>query len=290
MAYQRKLKEEKEQEVEILFDKLTAGVQNIFSSGKLEEMAKFFKQFHKYSFHNMLLIMIQCENASLVAGYKTWQGMGRFVKKGEKGIKILAPKTFKKTERDEETGEEVSKTGLAGFKTVSVFDVSQTDGKDLPGIEEKSLGQTLVGDELFERLMATCPVPVRFDSTNGSKGYYSIGNKEIVLSSNLVGDDRAAVLLHETAHALAFATGEQKAHKKRGDQEYVKGEIIAEGAAYMAGTYFGLTPDSISFEYVAGWAKKPELLFCWGESVMRIARRLIELVEQNSGKAVGAVA
>lgn len=276
----------KNEKVRELFEKLKHGVQEVFNRGRLQELLRFQAKFHKYSFNNTLLILTQRPNATLVAGYNTWKKMGRHVKKGERAIKIFAPLIVKETRENEETGETEEVSKLTGFKVVNVFDISQTEGKPLP-CEELSMGDTVRGQELFEVLIRVSPVPVHFESLPmRAKGAFSPDKGVITLSDKLSGDERAAVLLHELAHALAFRLGEQK-RSNFGDEEYIKGEVIAEGAAFVAGEYFGLEIPS-SFEYVAGWAKDPEKVLRWGEAVQKVASELICLVEKARKEGIAA--
>ncbi|SFR12466.1 Antirestriction protein ArdC [Desulfoscipio geothermicus DSM 3669] len=263
------------------------GVQEAFTSGRLKELARFWSMFHRYSFGNILLIWTQKPQASLVAGIKTWNKAGRRVKKGEKGIKILAPKTYKKTVVDQETGVETEEVRLAGFQVVTVFDVTQTEGKPLP--IEKKLADTRVGQNLFKCAVDACPVPVVFDDITGAaKGYYAPKERRIVLSSGLEGDEKVAVLLHEIAHHIAHEIGEQKLSKSRADEEYIKGEIVAEGAAFIACTYFGVDSGSLAFDYVASWAGNPEKVIRWGEAVQKVAQGLIDLIEKSQKREFAA--
>jgi len=277
----------KEEKVKELYSKLTEGVLNVIQSGRLAEMMKFWSRFHKYSFNNVLMIFFQHPEANLCAGYKTWEKCGRYVKKGEKGIAILAPNIYHQEVIDEDSGEKSLITRLDGFRIVHVFDVSQTEGKPLP-VEENRLGDTLAGQELYDRLVevaADIKVILTEDNTGSTKGYYNHGKNMIVLSNTLEGDEKAAVLLHELAHALAFRVGEQRQAKNKKDAEYIKGEIVAEGAAYMAANYFGLDTGECAFNYVAGWSGDLEKVLAWGESVQKVAMELISLVEKvQSGK------
>ncbi|MDI6813287.1 MAG: ArdC-like ssDNA-binding domain-containing protein [Desulfitobacteriaceae bacterium] len=279
------MKNAKDEKVKALYERLKAGVQQVITGGRLQELARFMAKFHKYSFGNTLLILLQKPDASLVAGYKTWEKMGRHVKKGEKGIAIFAPRTYKKEIIDEETGEvTVVITGLAGFKVVHVFDVSQTEGKPLPLLKEPELDDTAAGRDLYGRLLAVAnelSVTVRTEQiANGARGYYSPDKNEIALSESLQGDMRTKVLLHELAHALAFRLGEQQRTKKR-DDEYIKGEVIAEGATFITAAHFGLDVENTSFDYVAGWAGDAEKVIVWGEAVQKVARELIDRVEKT---------
>lgn len=266
------------EKVRALYDQLKQGVQEAIASGKIAEFFAFQARFHRYSFANTLLIFAQCPHATRVAGYNKWKELGRYVKKGEKAIKIFAPLTVK--EKDPETGEETGNTVIKGFKVVNVFDVSQTDGGPLPTLAEAEYGDTAAGRELFDRLTAVSPVPVQIGRIKGgADGYYSHAEGKIVLSDRLSGNELTAALIHEVCHALAFRLGEQKLHKKRGDEEYVKGEIVAEGAAFVVGRYFGVEMPA-SFDYVAVWAKDPDKVIQYGTAVQKVAAELIDRLEK----------
>lgn len=112
------------QKVKALYEKLKAGVIALTSSEVWAEYLRFQSRFHRYSFGNALLIYLQKPDATYVAGYKTWQKMGRQVKKGEKGIAIFAPQMVKVRKVQEDSGEEVEESRLAGFRVAYVFDVS----------------------------------------------------------------------------------------------------------------------------------------------------------------------
>ncbi|MCL6477079.1 MAG: ssDNA-binding domain-containing protein [Peptococcaceae bacterium] len=283
-----KIQNSKNEKVQVLFERLKEGVQEVVASGRIAEMFAFWSRFHKYSFGNVLLIFAQKPEATLCAGYKAWQKMGRHVKKGEKGIAIFAPLTYKQEVIDEETGDTVTRTRLGGFRVVHVFDVSQTEGEPLPGQDNAAMADTQAGRDLFDRLVEAAGgmgIPVMEERIAGAaKGYYDRSRNLIALSETLAGDEKAAVLLHELAHALTHRLGEQKAHKRRGDEEYVKGEVIAEGAAYIAACHFGIDPGESSFEYVAAWAKDPEKVLAWGDSVRKVAGELIALAEGAGDK------
>lgn len=270
--------------VKELYNRLLKGVEDVFTSGRLEEFLKFQARFHRYSFGNTLLIFAQKPNATYVAGFKTWQSLGRYVKKGEHGIMIFAPCQKKVLVRNEETGEETEEVRLAGFRVAYVFDVSQTEGKPLPDFGKRIESNTPTGEELYAALLAVSPVPVRTEKTEKLPrkvlGYYDPAAKIIVLADCLLGDDRAKVLLHEVAHALA----ETAPPKDAGDR--IRSELIAEGAAFIAASYFGIDPGGYSFDYIASWAKKPEEVLKWGSEMQRIACRLIEIVEKARGRGI----
>ena len=286
-------------------EKLLEGVKKLVESKSFIDFLQFSSKFRRYSFGNVLLIWTQRPNATRVAGMKTWNALGRTVKKGEKGIMIFAPflKKVKRAIGTEEspapdvTAESLEKTRsqekeeqtLVGFKSVYVFDVSQTEGKPLPELE---VGKPSMDDgdaeELFGKILKASPVPVDFEEIVGSSnGYYMPKERKIVLSNVLTAAQRCKTLLHELAHYLSLDPA------NAGDFSRSREELIAEGAAYIVSAHFGLDSSDYSVPYVAGWAggELKEVLSV-GEKMRKVSERLIELVDpqavNNTGQATDA--
>ena len=232
-------------------------------------------KFYNYSFNNVLLIARQKPDASLVAGFSAWKKQfGRYVKKGEKGIKIIAPvsKKVKEEVKEGATGQPAAEDGekeektrhiIAGFKVVSVFDVSQTEGKELPayyGAEELS-GDINDYSDFFEAVKETSPVPVEFEDIPGhAQGYYHQTEKRIALQEGMSELQNVKTLIHETAHAKLHAINPEKPEKEpviRTDQS--TREVQAESIAYVVCQHFGLDTSDYSFAYIAGWSTGKEL-------------------------------
>ena len=191
------------QKVQEITDKLEEGLKELFESEKYKTYLSTMSKFHNYSFNNTLLIAMQKPEATLVAGYKAWQkNFERHVNKGEKAIRILAPAPYKiKEERDKldpVTGEmmfdengmpqkEQVEVTIPAFRAVSVFDVSQTDGKPIPELEAQELLSTVEGYEDFaQALMNVAPVPIGFEDIPGdSKGYFHTEEKRIAVQENM---------------------------------------------------------------------------------------------------------
>ena len=191
------------QKVQEITDKLEEGLKELFESEKYKTYLSTMSKFHNYSFNNTLLIAMQKPEATLVAGYKAWQkNFERHVNKGEKAIRILAPAPYKiKEERDKldpVTGEmmfvengmpqkERVEITIPAFRAVSVFDVSQTDGKPIPELEAQELLSTVEGYEDFvQALMNVAPVPIGFEDIPGdSKGYFHTEEKRIAVQENM---------------------------------------------------------------------------------------------------------
>lgn len=291
----RDLSRSRNEKVRELYDHLVEGVKRMLSEGELAEFLKFMARFRRYSPANMALIFAQCRHATRVAGIKTWNSLGRRVKRGEKGIAILAPTVKKITVRETnpQTGEETEREEdrLVGFHVTHVWDVSQTEGKPLP---EPPAEKKVPGGEaarfIWDRLLAACPFPVVWGVTDPrAKGEFHPRTGEIRLDPALDEGMKAKVLLHETAHGLACRMnldGPEYRVNLGAEEAYARGEAIAEGAAFIAGHNFGLNTSGYSFEYVAGWVQDAEKLLDWAEAVQEVARVLIELVESDEDKQV----
>lgn len=259
------------QKVKEITDKLEAGLKELFESEKYKSYLSTMSKFHNYSFNNTLLIAMQKPEATLVAGYQAWQkNFERHVNKGEKAIRILAPAPYKiKEERDKldpVTGEmmfdengmpqkEETEVTIPAFRAVSVFDVSQTDGKPIPELEVNELLSTVEGYEDFvQALMNISPVPIAFEDIPGdSKGYFSTAEKRIAVQENMSESQTLKTMVHEVAHSML--------HDKEVNQSIdipVKDrntkEVEAESVAFTVCQHFGIDTSDYSFGYIAGWS------------------------------------
>lgn len=238
-------------EIKELTKKLEEGVQGVFTSDTYKDYLRFMGQFHDYSFNNVVLILAQMPDASLVAGYKAWQKMGRNVKKGEKSIRILAPCQHKKiVEKD---GEEVE-IHFTTFRATSVFDVSQTDGDALPKSFITELTDSVDGyDDLIQKLIAVAPVPVEFDEMKGSSanGYFSHTDRKIVVKNTMSQMQTVKTLVHEISHSLLHDkdSGEEKEANRN------TREVQAESVAFTVCGMLGIDTSDYSFGYIAGWSR-----------------------------------
>ena len=259
------------QKVKEITDKLEAGLKELFESEKYKSYLSTMSKFHNYSFNNTLLIAMQKPEATLVAGYQAWQkNFERHVNKGEKAIRILAPAPYKiKEERDkldpvtgkmmfDENGmpqKEETEVTIPAFRAVSVFDVSQTDGKPIPELEVNELLSTVEGYEDFvQALMNISPVPIAFEDIPGdSKGYFSTAEKRIAVQENMSESQTLKTMVHEVAHSML--------HDKEVNQSMdipVKDrntkEVEAESVAFTVCQHFGIDTSDYSFGYIAGWS------------------------------------
>jgi hypothetical protein len=276
--------------------RLVEGVTKVLESKEFNEFLCFSTKFRNYSFNNTLLIWAQRCGATHVAGMKTWNSFGRRVKKGEKGIAIFAPLIRKGKEREAQalTHESTSKENLSevagrliGFKAVYVWDIDQTEGKPVP--ELKTEAPVMDGDPegLFDRILLASPVPVEYeDIKRGANGYYMPKEQRIVLDSKLTAEQRAKTLLHELAHHLAINSSDEKESEKH---DRPTGEVIAEGAAFIAAAHFKLDSSGYSFPYVASWSQDAEKVLKAGEAIRKVGLQLIGMVEEVKTKELPAM-
>ena len=266
------------QKVQEITDKLEKGLKELFESEKYKTYLSTMSKFHNYSFNNTLLIAMQKPEATLVAGYKAWQkNFERHVNKGEKAIRILAPAPYKiKEERDKldpVTGEmmfdengmpqkEQVEVTMPAFRAVSVFDVSQTDGKPIPELEAQELLSTVEGYEDFvQALMNVATVPIGFEDIPGdSKGYFHTEEKRVAVQENMSESQTLKTMVHEVAHSML--------HNKEINRDDLMEapakdrntkEVEAESVAYTVCQHFGIDTSDYSFGYIAGWSSGKDM-------------------------------
>lgn len=266
------------QKVQEITDKLEEGLKELFESEKYKTYLSTMSKFHNYSFNNTLLIAMKKPEATLVAGYKAWQkNFERHVNKGEKAIRILAPAPYKiKEERDKldpVTGEmmfdengmpqkEQVEVTIPAFRAVSVFDVSQTDGKPIPELEAQELLSTVEGYEDFvQALMNVAPVPIGFEDIPGdSKGYFHTEEKRIAVQENMSESQTLKTMVHEVAHSMLH---NKEINRDDLIEEPAKDrntkEVEAESVAYTVCQHFGIDTSDYSFGYIAGWSSGKDM-------------------------------
>jgi len=272
--------EVKAKRIDEVLKQLKDGVEGIQDSHQFRVFLTTMSRFHDYSIGNQILIMLQKPDAARVAGFNTWKDLGRWVKKGEKGIAILAPVMPPKQKAEErEQDETEAETGLEPrpvfFKVVYVFDVSQTEGKPLPEFDVPVLtGET--NEELFADLlnhMRQRGVTVDFEPKPhmdpGIKGYYSQAG--IWVRPEESRAQQLKTLLHEIAHYYS----EGVFRIPRADAE-----TIAESAAFVVGAHYGFDTGVRSFPYVALWAKDKKVLDQNLTSIRRVAGTILEALEK----------
>ena len=259
-------------------DRLEQGIKELFDSERYKEYLRVMSKFHNYSFNNTLLIAMQKPDASLIAGFNAWKNnFKRNVMKGEKGIKILAPSPFKIKQEMEKIDPATQKPVIGAdgkpvteekeitipaFKVVSVFDVSQTEGKEIPNLAVDMLtGDVERFKDVFAALEKTSPVPIGFEKIEGgAHGYYHLEEKRIAIDEGMSELQTLKTAIHEIAHAklhdidLNAPVTEQTDRPDRRTRE-----VQAESVAYAVCQHYGLDTSDYSFGYVAGWSSGREL-------------------------------
>lgn len=264
--------------VKEITDQLEAGLENLFNSDQYKQWLTTMSRFHDYSLNNTLLIAMQKPDATLVAGYTTWKNQfGRQVNKGEKGIRILAPTPYKKKvevdKTDPNTGEilknpdgsnqkEIQEVLCPAFKVVSVFDVSQTDGRELPSLGVNELtGDVEQYEMFFEALKRTCPVPMEFEQIiSGAKGYYHQIEQRIAIQEGMSQIQTVKTAIHEMAHQKLHAIDPNLKKSEQNLENISRGgkEVEAESVAYTVCQHYGIDTSDYSFAYIAGWSQGKE--------------------------------
>ena len=283
-------------------DRLEQGITELFDSERYKEYLKVMSKFHNYSFRNTVLIAMQKPDASLVAGFSAWKNnFERNVMKGQKGIKIIAPSPYKiKQEmqkidphtqkpiigKDGKPVTEEKEVTIPAYKVVSVFDVSQTEGKELPDIAVDELtGDVDRYKDFFAALEKTSPVPIAFENIEGgSHGYYHLEDKRIAINEGMSELQTLKTAIHEIAHAklhdidLNAPKDEQQPHVDRRTRE-----VEAESVAYTVCQHYGLDTSDYSFGYVAGWSSGRELseLKSSLETIRSAAAEIINSIDEN---------
>ena len=268
-------KSQKEKVKEIT-DKLEQGIKDLFNSDRYKEYLSAMSKFHNYSFRNTILILMQKPDASYIAGFNTWKNeFKRAVRKGEKGIKILAPAPYKKeieeTEHDKNGNPILNADGsnrtttktitVPAFKITTVFDLSQTDGKEIPTIANQLTGNVEDYEKFFKALKEISPVPVELEKIDrAANGYYHLTEKRIAVRNDLSEMQTIKTTIHEIAHAKLHALPEKEENEVIEDDrpDNRTREVQAESIAYTVCQHFGIDTSDYSFGYVAGWSSGKE--------------------------------
>ncbi len=238
--------------VKELMEKLEKGVIDIFESDKYKSYLEYVSKFYSYSINNLVLIFLQNPNATRVAGYNTWKSkFNRTVKKGEKGIKIIAPIVYKDKKNDKADNESEDEKSFVYFKTTTVFDVSQTEGEELPSLVKKLDSDNDNFYKYIDVLMQVSPVPILFEEYKHN-GAYFLEDKKIIINKNLSQEQTLKTVIHEISHSmLHFEVNKDKCKRTK--------EVEAESIAYIVSNYLGIDSSSYSFGYVASWSRDKEL-------------------------------
>ena len=270
----RELAQQIETSVNALAAETDAARRSDIFRGWLNAMA----QFHAYSWNNQLLISMQCPTATRVAGFHTWHKMNRFVRKGEKGITILAPCIYKPRKReqqqDEGTEQQTNAIGtLRGFRAATVFDVSSTDGQAIPSLPWKVKGDCA---ELLPNAEQACrqlEIELEYKTiADGAEGY-SLGGR-IQINETLSRSERVAVIIHELSHELLHKNAETRKNTTRQQRE-----LEAESTAFVVLSHFGIQHGSAF--YLAAYDVAPEMLMQALATISGAAKEIIDLFNNH---------
>ena len=287
-------REKQAEQLKEITDKLEQGVSDVFSSDNYKQFLDTMAKFPRYSVNNNILIMMQKPDAQMCQSFTGWKEMGRFVKKGEKGIKILAPAPYtiqrEQTKLDDRGNPMLDKDGepimesveikVNAFKVVSTFDVSQTEGKELPtlGVDELTGGVDGYGT-FMEALKEVCPVPMTFENIEGgAKGFYSQTEKRIAIQEGMSEAQTVKTAIHEMAHQKLHAIENHGPKQTRGSKE-----VEAESVAYTVCQHYGIDTSDYSFSYVAGWSEGKEMpeLKASLDTIRRAASEMITAIDEK---------
>lgn len=283
------------------------GIMELFESDRYRNYLTTMSRFHKYSLNNVMLIHAQRPDATLVAGFNKWKNsFGRHVKKGEKGIQILAPTPYKikqeaqKLDPDtklpllDENGEPVTEekeVTIPMFKVVSVFDVSQTDGRPLPQISSTLTGDVAEYEIFLEALRRTSPVPISFQAMEpGMDGYFAPKKQKIFLREGMSQVQTICAAVHEIAHSklhdyehMTELADDRETILVPGEKSRNTEEVEAESISYAVFQYFGIETADNSFGYIAAWSQGKELkeLRASLETINKTSSELISGIEQH---------
>ena len=269
-------KTDKERVAEIT-DKLENGIKDLVNGDNFKKYLATMSKFHNYSFNNTMLIAMQKPDASLVAGYNTWKNkFERSVNRGEKGIQIFAPSPYtickEKTKLDKDTqlpvldkdGKPITEeieVKIPAFKVVSVFDVSQTNGKELPALGADELtGNVKDFEKFFSALKEVSPVPIEFEKIeSGAKGYFSRESQKIAINEGMSEVQTIKTAVHEIAHSKLHDRALKKSDIDEKPKDRNTEEVEAESIAFTVCTHFGIDTSDYSFGYVASWGSGKEV-------------------------------
>ncbi len=286
---------DRDEKLTALHEQITAGVANLLESGAWQAMLDTAAKFHRYSLGNQILIGLQAPTATRLAGFGTWRSLGRHVRKGEKGIAILAPCTYRATsaphgdDNTTDTGEDEAKTTgqdtakdgaparqvLRGFRPAYVFDVAQTDGDPLPDLGESPVtGAVPAGlwDGLAAQVAAHGYTLTRGDC-GSAEGYTHPGTRIVRISGTENDAAAVGVLAHELAHIECGHVQDLPTYRTcRG-----RCDIEAESIAYVVTAAHGVDTSGSTFGYVTGWAHgDPEAVRAAATTVTQTARRILD--------------
>ena len=300
--------EKNKERLKEITDSIEQGIKDLFQSDRYSQYLRTMSRFHRYSVNNTMLIYMQKPNATLVAGFNKWRDQfSRNVMRGEKGIKIIAPTPFKKKIEEEKLDPDTKAPVLDAdgkvimeekeikipmYKVVSVFDVSQTEGKPLPTLANDLTGNVKQYEIFMEALRRSSPVSLAFEAMEpNTDGYFSEKNQRIAIRSGMSEVQTVSAAVHEITHATLHNYDQAKLTAAKGDEtaEPTKPkdrrteEVEAESVSYAVCQYYGIQTGENSFGYIASWSKDKELpeLRASLETINKTASGLISDIDQN---------
>ncbi|MCC8091057.1 MAG: ssDNA-binding domain-containing protein, partial [Oscillospiraceae bacterium] len=279
-------------------DSIETGIRELYQSDRYRQYLTTMSRFHRYSVNNQMLIYMQRPDATLCAGFHKWRDQfDRNVKKGEKGIKIIAPTPLKKKIEQEKLDPDtrlpmLDKDGnviieektvqIPFYKVVTTFDVKQTEGKPLPELVATLTGDVQNYDVFLEALKCSAPVPIEFESMQAEMdGYFSEENQRIAIREGMSEVQTVSAAIHEIAHSKLhnYQDAQEDAPRKSREQE----ELEAESVSFAICAYYGIDTSANSFGYLASWSKDKELpiLRASLETINKTASALITDIDRN---------
>lgn len=275
---------------------IEASIQDLFQSERYMDYLRTMSRFHRYSVNNTILIHAQRPDATLVAGFNRWRDQfGRNVKRGEKGIKIIAPTPFKKKVEEEKLDPDTKlpmrdKDGniimeekeikIPMFKIVSVFDVSQTEGEPLPDIVGTLTGDVQNYEVFMEALRRSSPVPIEMKPlTPDTDGLFSIDKQHITIREGMSEVQTVSAVIHEITHSKLHNYKKNSPDAKDRSTE----EVEAESVSFAVCAYYGIQTGENSFGYIANWSQDKELpeLRASLETINKTASELIDDIDRH---------
>ena len=300
--------EKNKERLKEITDSIEQSIKDLFQSDRYAQYLRTMSRFHRYSVNNTMLIYMQKPDATLVAGFNKWRDQfSRNVMRGEKGIKIIAPTPFKKKIEEEKLDPdtkapmldtdgkvimEEKEIKIPMYKVVSVFDVSQTEGKPLPTLANDLTGNVKQYEIFMEALRRSSPVPLAFEAIEpNTDGYFSEKDQRIAIRSGMSEVQTVSAAVHEITHAtlhnydqakLAAAKGDETAEPPKPKDRRTE-EVEAESVSYAVCQYYGIQTGENSFGYIASWSKDKELpeLRASLETINKTASGLISDIDQN---------
>jgi len=249
---------QKEQEKKEVLLRLQQGVKDVFESEKYREFLKAYSKFNDYSINNTILILMQKPEAERVGSFQTWKRLGRNVNKGEKGIKVLVPipyKYQKRVERIDTNGvkdtEDVELNGLS-FRLGNIFDISQTQGKELPTLTTELTENSPDIKRAIHAVELNSPVPIHYDKPVGkANGYYHLEDKYIAVRLGMSDSQTFKTLIHEVSHSMLHSIDEIKYDRK-------VQEVQAESVAFLVCSKYKIDTSTYSFGYISGYSSNKD--------------------------------